>query len=302
MSADFPAIPQDEWQPATPIPPVPPRQRRSWRPRPLRWPLLLALIALGLTAIFPIYFMVQAAFRTKLDWAESKLGLPTTLSLDAFGRAWVQANIGGYFINSVIVTVGAVALSVAVAAAAGYGFSKIPWRGRTLSFFFVLAWMAIPPLLLMVPIYVQMVDLRLIDTYWSVIFLYTAINTPFNVFLMTAFFKAIPDELLEAARVDGASVHTIFRKIMVPMSVPAIATLIIFNALYVWNEFVFALLLLHDDRVRTLTVGVNQMQGKFFFDYPALLAGLLITSVPMIIVYIFFQRYLVRAIAAGALK
>ena len=92
--------------------------------------------------------------------------------------------------------------------------------------------------------------------------------------------RAIPDELLEAARVDGASVHVIFRKLMVPMSIPAIATLVIFNALYVWNEFVFALLLLHDDKVRTLTVGVNQMQGKFFFDYPALLAGLLITSHP----------------------
>jgi ABC-type glycerol-3-phosphate transport system permease component len=263
---------------------------------------LLALVALGLTAVFPVYFMVQAAFRTKLDWAESKLGLPTTLSLDAFERAWVQANIGGYFINSVIVTVGAVLLSVAIAATAGYAFSKIHWRGSQFTFFFVLAWMAIPPLLLMVPIYVQMVDLRLVDTYWSVILLYTAINTPFNVFLMTAFFKAIPDELLEAARVDGASVHTIFRKLMVPMSIPAIATLVIFNALCVWNEFVFALLLLHDDKVRTLTVGVNQMQGKFFFDYPALLAGLLITSLPMIAVYIFFQRYLVRAIAAGALK
>jgi ABC-type glycerol-3-phosphate transport system permease component len=278
------------------------RHRRHWRPRPLRWPLLVALVALGLTAVFPVYFMVQAAFRTKTDWAESKLGLPTTLALDAFERAWVQANIGGYFINSVIVTVGAVLLSVAVATSAGYAFSKIQWPGRTFTFFFVLAWMAIPPLLLMVPIYVQMVDLRLVDTYWSVILLYTAINTPFNAYLMTAFFTAIPDELLEAARVDGASVHTIFRKIMVPMSVPAIATLIIFNALYVWNEFVFALLLLHDDRVRTLTVGVNQMQGKFFFDYPALLAGLLITSLPMIAVYILFQRYLVRAIAAGALK
>ena len=297
-ASEAPAVAQDETPEAAPRT----RRRFRWRPRPLRWPLLIGLVLLGLTAVFPIYFMVQAAFRTKLDWAESKLGIPTTLSFDAFERAWVQANIGGYFVNSVIVTLGAVALSVAVAAAAGYAFSKIPWRGRTFTFYFVLAWMAIPPLLLMVPIYVEMVDLRLIDTYWSVILLYTAINTPFNAYLMTAFFKAIPDELLEAARVDGASVHAIFRKIMVPMSVPALATLVIFNALYVWNEFVFALLLLHDDRVRTLTVGVNQMQGKFFFDYPALLAGLLITSIPMIAVYIFFQRYLVRAIAAGALK
>jgi ABC-type glycerol-3-phosphate transport system permease component len=162
--------------------------------------------------------------------------------------------------------------------------------------------MAIPALLLMVPIYVEMAELGLVDSYLSVIFLYTAINTPFNVYLMTAFYRAIPDELSEAARVDGAGVHRIFLGIMVPLSVPALATLVIFNTLYMWNEFVFALLLLHDDSVRTLTVGVVQMQGKFFFDYPALLAGMLILSLPVIGVYLVFQRFLVRAIAAGALK
>ena len=201
-----------------------------------------------------------------------------------------------------IVTVGAVTLSVALAATSGYSFSTLRWRGRTFTYFFILAWMAIPPLLLMVPIYVEMSDLGLINTYWSVILLYSALNLPFNMYLMTAFFRAVPIELVEAARVDGASVHTIFRSLLLPLSVPALATLVIFNALYVWNEFVFALLLLHDDSVRTLTVGVNQLVGKFFFDYPALLAGMLITSLPMVIVYIVFQKYLVRAIAAGALK
>jgi ABC-type glycerol-3-phosphate transport system permease component len=257
---------------------------------------------LALSSIFPIVFMLQASVRTQAEWAESKFGIPAAPSLDAFARAWVNANIGGYFINSVIVTVGGVTLSVIVAATAGFAFAKIAWKGRSFAYYFILAWMAVPPLLLMVPIYVEMVDLHLIDTYWSVIFLYTAVNTPFNVFLMTAFFRAVPDELLEAARVDGASIHAIFRKILVPLSIPAIATLVIFNALYIWNEFVFALLLLHDDSVRTLTVGVMQLQGKFFFDYPALMAGLLITSIPVIGVYLLFQRYLVRAIAAGALK
>jgi ABC-type glycerol-3-phosphate transport system permease component len=272
------------------------------RPRPLRWALVAGMTGLGISAVIPLVFMLQAAFRTQLDWASSKIGLPTTFSLDAFARAWVQASIGTYFINSVIVTVGAVSLSVALAATSGYAFSTLRWRGRTFTYFFILAWMAIPPLLLMVPIYVEMSDLGLIDTYWSVILLYSALNLPFNMYLMTAFFRAVPVELVEAARVDGASVHTIFRSLLLPLSVPALATLVIFNALYVWNEFVFALLLLHDDSVRTLTVGVNQLVGKFFFDYPALLAGMLITSLPMVIVYLVFQKYLVRAIAAGALK
>lgn len=272
------------------------------RPAPLRWALVLGMTLLGLSSVFPLLFMLQAAFRTETDWANAKIGLPTVFSLDAFARAWVQASIGTYFINSVIVTTGAVLLSVALAATAGFAFSTLRWRGRTFAYFAVLAWMAIPPLLLMVPIYVEMVDLGLVDTYWSVILLYGALNVPFNVYLMTAFFRSVPSELVEAARIDGASVHTIFRRLMLPLSVPALATLVIFNALYVWNEFVFALLLLHSDSVRTLTVGVNQLVGRFFFDYPALLAGMLITTLPMVAVYLIFQSYLVRAISAGALK
>jgi ABC-type glycerol-3-phosphate transport system permease component len=272
------------------------------RRKPLRWALVAGMAILGITAVFPLLFMLQASFRTQLDWANAKIGLPTTFSLDALARAWVQASIGSYFINSVIVTVGASALSAFLAATSGFAFSTLRWRGRTFMYFFILAWIAIPPLLLMVPIYVEMVDLGLVNTYWSVILLYSALNLPFNMYLMTAFFKAVPTELLEAARVDGASVHRMFAGILLPLSVPAIATLVIFNALYVWNEFVFALLLLHDDSVRTLTVGVNQLVGKFFFDYPALLAGMLITSLPMVVVYLVFQKYLVRAISAGALK
>lgn len=257
---------------------------------------------LAASALVPLVFMAFAAFRSQADWAVAKLGLPTTLDPVAFARAWEQGAIGRTFINSVIVTAGTVLLSIAVAALAGYSFSKLRWRLATPTFFFLLGWMAIPPLMMMVPIYVLMVDLGLVDTYWSAIFLYTALNTPFNAYLMTAFFKAIPDELVEAARVDGATVHGIFLRILVPLSVPALATLVIFNTLYVWNEFAFALLLLRADAVKTLTVGVVQMQGRFFFDYPALMAGLLISSIPMVGVYLVFQRYLVRAIAVGALK
>jgi raffinose/stachyose/melibiose transport system permease protein len=185
---------------------------------------------------------------------------------------------------------------------AGYAFSKLQWRARSGVYFFALAWMAIPPLLLMVPIYVEMVNLGLIDSDWSVILLYTALNMPFNVYLMTTFFHAVPDELLEAARMEGANVHQIFGRVMMPLARPALATLFIFNVLWAWNEFVFALLLLQSDGSKTLTVGVLQLQGRFNTDYPALMAGLLMTAIPVIGVYLIFQRHLVRAISAGAIK
>jgi ABC-type glycerol-3-phosphate transport system permease component len=246
--------------------------------------------------------MAVTAFRTQANWDANKLGLPTTFSFGSFERAWSNASISTYFRNSLIVTLGTVMLSVVCATLAGYSFSKLRWRGSSAVYFFVLAWIAIPPLLLIVPVYVEIVNLGLLDTYWSVIFLYTALNLPFNVYLMAAFFRSLPDELLEAARIDGAGTHRSFLQIMVPLARPALATLCIFNFLWAWNEFLYALLLLTSDNVKTLTVGVLQLQGRFTTDYPALMAGLLITSLPVVGVYLLFQRHLVRAIVAGAVK
>jgi len=268
----------------------------------LRWPVVAGMTLIALSALFPLYFMTAGAFRTKLDWERSLVGWPTTTSMQAFHDAWVSGHISLYFRNSAVVTSGTIALTLITATLGGYAFSKLNWRGKSACYFFVLAWMAVPPLVLMVPIYVEMVQLHLMNTYWSVILLYTAINLPFNCYLMAAFFRSVPDELIEAARMDGASIHATFLRVMVPIAKPAIATLCIFNILYVWNEFLFALLLLSSDNVKTLTVGVLQMQGRFFYNYPALMAGLLIASLPVVGVYLVFQKYLIRAVAAGALK
>jgi ABC-type glycerol-3-phosphate transport system permease component len=277
-----------------------PVKRRQRRRRP--WPVVAALGLFSLSTVLPLLFMAATAFRTQADWDRSKIGLPTTASLSAFERAWTGANIDVYFRNSAIVTLSTVALSVVCATLAGYSFSKIQWRLRGPVYFFVLAWIAIPPLLLMVPIYVEMVQLGLLDTYGSVILLYTSLNMPFNVYLMTAFFRSLPDELIEAARIDGAGVHRTFLRILLPLAKPALATLLIFNFLWAWNEFLFALLMLQSDNVKTLTVGVLSLQGRFTTDYPALMAGLLITSLPVVGAYLIFQRHLVRGIVAGAVK
>jgi raffinose/stachyose/melibiose transport system permease protein len=280
-------------------------ERQDWKRRhraPQRWILVVALGLLALSALFPLYFMLSASFRTQLDWDNAKIGLPTTLSLKAFRDAWTGADIGEYLRNSVIITSITVALSVVTASTAGYAFSRMRWRLSGFAYYFVLVWLAIPPVVLIVPIHVEMVNLNLIDTYWSVILLYTALNTPFNVYLMTAYFRSLPAELIEAARMDGATPDQIFARVMAPMSKPALATLCVFNVLYVWNEFVFALLLLQSDNVKTLTVGVLQLQGRFTTNDPALMAGLLLASLPVIASYLFFQKYLVRAIVAGAVK
>lgn len=269
---------------------------------PSRAAQIVGMLLLAISAIFPLLFMLSGALRTPADWNHSQLGLPTTSSLDAFSSAWGSANIGLYIRNSAIVTTGTVVLSLIVAATAGYAFSQQDWRGKRATYLFVLAWLAVPPVALMVPVYYEMSSLGLINTYWSVILLYTALNTPFNVYLMTSYLRGLPDELMEAARIDGAGIHATFVQVILPMARPALATLAVFNVLYAWNEFVFALLLLQTESVKTATVGVLQLQGRFSVNYPVLVAGLLLTSLPVIGVYLFFQRYLVRAIVAGAVK
>ena len=270
------------------------RRRERWK-----WPAVAGMVLLSASALFPLYFLISNTLRTNADYAASKVGLPTTLSTDALQRAWEGASVPTYMRNSLIVTFGTVTLSLLVATCAAYSFSKLRWRARNATYLLVLVWIAVPPLILLVPVYVQMVDLGLFDTYWSVILIYSAVNLPFNTYLMTAFFRSLPDELAEAARIEGASVHQILWKVLLPLARPALATLVIFNFLWVWNEFVFALLLLPSDGTKTLTVGVLQLQGRFNLDPTALMAGLLLSTLPVVGVYLLFQRHLVRAVAAG---
>jgi raffinose/stachyose/melibiose transport system permease protein len=275
-----------------------PREHRS----PGRVPQVLGMVLISASALFPLYFMVSGSFRTQIDWANAPLGLPTTTSLSAFRSVWEQASLGIFLRNSLIVACGTVALTSIIAATAGFAFSQLHWVGREVTYYFVIAFLAVPPVALLVPIYSEMNRLGLINTYWSVILLYTALGTPFNVYLMSSYLRSLSSEFIEAARIDGAGTNAIFREVVIPLAKPALATLAIFNFLFAWNEFIFALLLLQSDSVKTATVGVLQLQGRYSTTYPTLVAGLLIISLPVIGIYLFFQRYLVRAIVAGGVK
>ncbi|HET9894027.1 MAG TPA: carbohydrate ABC transporter permease [Streptosporangiaceae bacterium] len=269
---------------------------------PSRVLIILALGVLALSAVFPLYFMVQAAFRTQAQWNQSEMAFPTSLSLSTLKQVWMGGDVGVFLRNSTVITVGSTVLSIIVSTMAGFSFSKVRWRLSGVVYYFILAWLALPPVVLIVPIYIEMVQLHLINTYLSVILLYTAFNIPFNTFLMTAFFRALPDDLIEAARLDGANPHQIFVRVLVPLAKPALGTLAIFNILYAWNEFIFALLLLSSNGVKTLTVGVLQLQGRYTTDYPVIMAGLLVASIPVVVAYLFFQKFLVRGIVSGAVR
>jgi raffinose/stachyose/melibiose transport system permease protein len=272
-----------------------------------RWPLIAGMLLLSASAFFPLYVMISNGFRTNQDWANTQIGLPTTFGLAAFRRAWEGASIGDSFVNSVEISVGTVILSIVVATMAAYACAKIRWRLRRAAFLFLLVWIVVPPLVLLVPVYIELSSLPLIHTNllnskFGIVLVYTAVNLPFNMYLMTAYFGSLPDELLEAARIDGANVPETFAFVMVPLARPALATLAIFNFLWAWNEFMFALFILTSTSTKPLTVAVQQLQGRFDQDPTGLMAGLCIATLPVIGVYLVFQRHLVRAITAGVGK
>jgi len=155
---------------------------------------------------------------------------------------------------------------------------------------------------MVVPLFVSMVSWKMVNTYQGVILIYVGLLMPFSVFLLTNFFKTIPREIVEAARIDGCSTFDVYRRIMVPLSGPAVVTLVVVNAMWVWNELLIALIFLQRDELKTLMVGIASMLSRNYVDIPATMAGLLVATIPIVILYIFGQRYFIRGLTSGAVK
>jgi raffinose/stachyose/melibiose transport system permease protein len=259
--------------------------------------LLLAVIAV--ICIFPLYFVVVTSFKTTEQFSASLFSLPSSLHLDNYRTAWNAAQIGTFMRNSAIVSVAAVALCLVVSIAQAFAIVFLRWPGRNALYTLNLVLLAVPPLLLLIPVFTEMADLNLVDSLLGVILLYAALTTPFSVYLLVAYMRSLPNAVVEAAVLDGVSVPGLLLRIVVPLSVPAIGTACIFSFLFCWNEFIYALVLLQDDSVRTLPAGLAQLQGRFFTDFPVLLSAVTLSLLPVIVMYVFFQRWLVRGIAVG---
>jgi ABC-type glycerol-3-phosphate transport system permease component len=265
--------------------------------------LRIAAIPMGLLAIstiYPIVFAFNVALKSKRDYIMNRFGITTDATFDNFGLAWVQAHLGEFFLNSVVVTAGAVFCLLIIASLAGFGFAVLRFRGRRVLFYVVLAALMIPVQVILVPFYQTMIALDLVNRRVGLILAYTAFFTPFSVYLMTAFYAAMPRELREAAAIDGASLWQTWRTVFLPLGKPALITLGILNTLYCWNDLLIALLVLQDDR--TLMVGIAALRGEYTTNVPLLAAGVVLAAAPVISVYLLFQRRIVGGITVGAVK
>jgi ABC-type glycerol-3-phosphate transport system permease component len=265
-------------------------------------PKQVILLFFSLVALYPIYYMIVTAFKNRPDWLHNQFGLPHPFTFQNITDALNKGNIPLWFVNSLIVTVASLIVSTIVSALAAYALARFRFAGRAFYFNSMIALMVIPPAVLILPLFVLMVNIGLVNTLPSVIIIYSGLLIPFSVYLLVSFFRSLPPELFDAAAIDGCSNLDTFWRITMPLSTPAMVTLIVVNALFVWNELFIALVFLQDETVKTLMPGLTLFKGHFTVNEPLVMAGTMIATIPMILLYLFGQRLFVEGLVAGAVK
>lgn len=259
-----------------------------------------SLFTLTILTLFPLYFMFANALKNREDFLKNSLRLPLSIELQNFMKILQHPNLGLWFRNSIILTFGSVLLCTAIAILAAYAFAQMDFRGKDTLFNLITPLMVIPPIVMVIPMFVLFRQLRLVNNLAGPLVIYAGLMLPFTIYLLRNFFVTIPREIKEAALIDGCSGFQVLTKIYLPLSRPALVTSIIVNAVWVWNELLIALVFLQTEELRTLIVGITtSLQKRFTLDVPSLMAGLTIATLPMIIMYIIGQNALVRGLTAG---
>jgi ABC-type glycerol-3-phosphate transport system permease component len=278
--------------------PAPSSARRRGR---RRWGRAALLGVVALLLLFPLYWLVATALAPRGELQGSELRLwPSSIDLSNFTRPLMALPFGTWYLNSAAIAVVAVLITVAVNLLAGYVLAKMRFRGRNVVFLVLLATLMIPVQVVMIPQFRIVAELGWLNTYWAVIIPRAA--EAFGVFLARQYMLSIPDDLLDAARLDGASAFRVFRSIVLPLCKPLIAVLMIFTFMYRWNELAWPLIVLRNSELYTVPVGLAFLQGQYTTDYSALMSMALLSTLPMVLVFAVFQRYLVEGIATTGLK
>jgi len=275
--------------------------------RPARdWVLIglwIALVIVAVIWIAPFVFIVFTSLKSNAQvMASSAFAPPLDPQFSNYVAAWGRGRFGTTVFNSAIITLIKVPLGLMISAMAAYALAKIEFRGNRLLLIAILFGTMIPFQVMLAPLFNLVNSLKLIDTYPGIILPYLAFGIPYQVFVLHGFFRGIPKELSEAARIDGASHFTIFLRIFLPVSLPVLAALLILDFVATWNEFAMALVLLQDRDMWTLPLGLSSFQGQFSRDYGQLNSAIVMTVLPATIVYLIFQRYFVSGLTSGAVK
>lgn len=263
--------------------------------------LYLAAVLFLILFGFPFVFTLLSSFKTKMDYMTNLWGLPKNVYFGNFATI-VQKGFFTYLANSIIVTMISLVLTLIFSSMAGYAFAKLRFRISSILFTLFLAGMMIPVHTTLIPIYQLTKRLGMYNQVWALIGPYVSFTLPLSIFVITNFFKTIPEELREAALVDGCSHFRIYYQIMLPLSIPALATVGIVDFLHTWNEFMYSFILIDDPKKMTLPLGVRFFASSETADLPATLTCLLCASLPVMIFYFIAQENVINGLAAGAVK
>ncbi|MFI9596326.1 carbohydrate ABC transporter permease [Nonomuraea sp. NPDC052265] len=265
--------------------------------------LSTVLLAVVSAAFFlPLLWMVASSFKSNAQIFADPFALPEALDFGRWAEAWEVGGIGGYALNSVIVTSVSVLLILALSSAAAFAFSRFEFRGRGLLMGLLALGLLLPLQSYFIAQSTMFTELALSDTRWALIIPYTAMGLPLATYLIKVYLDALPRELFEAAHIDGASDLRVYLLIALPLLRPGLATVAVFSALSCWNEFLLALLYIQDDSLKTIPTGLLAFSSRYVTDYGLLFSALSIITLPMIAVYVVFNRQVVSGITAGSLK
>lgn len=275
----------------------------SNRVDPVLVALWIVLVIVALLWIAPFVFIVFTSIKSASGIAQtSAFAPPVQPAWGNFPAAWARGHFSTTVFNSALITVIKVPLGLLISAMAAYSLARIEFRGQQLVYLLILFGTMIPFQVMLAPIFGVVNGFHLINTYVGVILPYLAFGVPYQVFILSGFFRAVPRELSEAAQIDGASHFTVFWRIFIPVSLPVLAALLILDFVATWNEFAMALVILQDNRMWTLPLGLMSFQTQFSRDYGQLNAAIVMTVLPAVIVYMIFQRYFVSGLTSGAVK
>lgn len=268
----------------------------------VKWLVTFILVVVAVMALYPLVFTVLNSLKTRTGYAQNPLGLPLDISFENYVETFVRMDVPRLLINSIITTGGGLLLSTVAALFIAYAVTKLRIKGGNLIFLFIIALLVIPSQVVIYPLYETILDLGLGGTYQGLIFSYAAFGLPISTYMLAAFFRAIPDELIEAARIDGAGELRILFQMMLPISTPAIAALSILNFVWMWNDLLLPLVIMGGSDKTTLMVGVALLSGQYDVSIPLISAGLIVALLPVMIVYLLFQRQILSGALAGAVK
>jgi len=266
--------------------------------------LAVAVLLICFVTAAPFLWMVLTSIKGPSELFSSTLQLLPRDGIywQAYARIWDSGGFDRYFLNSLWVSLAATGISVAISILAALAFARYRLVGQRVLLLLILLTQLFPLVLLVPPYYTIMRDLRILDTHLSLIIAYVSFALPFSIWMLTGYFRSIPEELEEAARIDGATRLGAYWRVTLPLAGPGIAATVIYCFILAWNEYLFATTFISTPRLRTLPIGLQAFIGQYQTDWNLLMAGAVVTTIPVVILFVFLQRYLVAGLTAGAVK